>query len=183
MSAKHHRNLPTTFLTQLPFDILNKIFSQLKQRDCIACVGVCHEWYNHVPQYITHIWESVTLSQRHLDAVLDASHSKSTMCCLKRCLGSHVKHVELVGFEYELDLYWMMQNLIDWSCDQIQTLALTHFTYKPADSAVLVAAIHNQEPHVDETLIMMSDNSSTRSGSGSEAVCEQQPRSSTKTFC
>ncbi|KAI8136934.1 hypothetical protein BJV82DRAFT_584145 [Fennellomyces sp. T-0311] len=102
------------FLTILPSDILLGIFMHLKQRDSLACMAVCRDWYHTIPQYTQSAWETLTLGARDVKM-----ENKRRICCL----GDHVKHVILVGLKSE-DIYHTVEKLLTHGCARIESLEL-----------------------------------------------------------
>ncbi|KAI8138075.1 hypothetical protein BJV82DRAFT_320772 [Fennellomyces sp. T-0311] len=109
------------FISALPSDIVFEIFEYLNQRDCLACLTVCHDWYNIIPQYTQGIWKELRLDTRHASGDYQR---------LGRCLGRHVKHVIISRRnkqEQQIEqeqLHSIMRKLIDWECIEVESFEL-----------------------------------------------------------
>ncbi|KAI8146788.1 hypothetical protein BJV82DRAFT_397480 [Fennellomyces sp. T-0311] len=112
------------FIDSLPFEITVKVFSFLKQRDCLACMAVCRQWYTMVPLYSRDVWKELYISTNGI-----YEDSKRW----EQCVGVHVEQVKFDYFDEEEELYDAMQRLIDCGCHQVRVLEFERCTVSSHD--------------------------------------------------
>ncbi|KAI7859633.1 hypothetical protein BDC45DRAFT_496474 [Circinella umbellata] len=112
----------TSFINNLPFDIVTNIFKFLNQHDCLTLMSCCRLFLKQIPQYTVNIWKTIRLSKNNnSNMLMDIDDS----LCFARCLGSHVKNIEFRNFDIDRDVYTMMQLLFDWGCIKVESLVYT----------------------------------------------------------
>ncbi|KAI9250982.1 hypothetical protein BDA99DRAFT_541624 [Phascolomyces articulosus] len=104
-------------LNNLPFDVLVTIFSFLNQQDCLTCMAVNRTWYQHVPEYTKDIWKQVSFSKKDIHK---SNHRR------EKCIAKHVMSVTFDMFNEENKLYIMMNKLLKWGCDKIESLEFNY---------------------------------------------------------
>ena len=78
------------FTLFLPPEILNLIFSNVHQVDCIECMTACRRWHKLIPQYGKNVWAELEISE--------TSWSRFNNAMLE-CLGTHVKKVSITSYK------------------------------------------------------------------------------------
>ncbi|KAI9250999.1 hypothetical protein BDA99DRAFT_608283 [Phascolomyces articulosus] len=121
--TKHHDPI-----VDLPFDIVTEIFTFLNQRDCLSCMKVCKTWYTAVPEYTKEIWRTLRLTEKDPRKDMDG--------CFGACLGGHVKNIEFNNFKEDKDLYNIMEKLVGWKCDQVESLVFIKCATVDQDSFI-----------------------------------------------
>ncbi|KAI7859642.1 hypothetical protein BDC45DRAFT_553396 [Circinella umbellata] len=99
----------------LPFDIIAAIFSFLDQQECINCMAVNRSWFHQVPMYTRYIWKHVRLSENDI---------RMPNYRREQCM-RYVRSVQLDSFREMEELYIIMNKLITWGCDEIESLTFT----------------------------------------------------------
>ncbi|KAI9245074.1 hypothetical protein BDA99DRAFT_543768 [Phascolomyces articulosus] len=102
----------------LPFDILVNIFGHFTQVECIQCMVVCKTWYKKIPFYTQQVWLNITI-----DGTPAYQYSRTWL----QFTGEHVKSFTFHGFQ-EMNLYPVMQQLIDHGCVKLQCLSFEECT-------------------------------------------------------
>ena len=97
----------------LPFDIIAAIFSFLDQQECINCMAVNRSWFHQVPMYTRYIWKHVRLSENDI---------RMPNYRREQCM-RYVRSVQLDSFREMEELYIIMNKLITWGCDEIESLS------------------------------------------------------------
>ena len=97
----------------LPFDIITSIFSFLDQEECINCMAVNRSWFHQVPIYTRDIWKQVRLSE---------SDIRMPNYRRERCI-RYTNSVKLDSFREEEELHFIMNKLLIWGCDGIESLS------------------------------------------------------------
>ena len=105
------------FFNQLPFDVVTKIFSHLKQSECLTCMATCRSWYKELPQY-THctVWTKLYISP---NCMPPQNNQRWEVC-----VGNHVKHVEFQGFNKEQELYFASGHIFESNCNHIESIGI-----------------------------------------------------------
>ncbi|KAG2224274.1 hypothetical protein INT45_000305 [Circinella minor] len=96
----------------LPFDIITAIFSFLDQQECINCMAVNRSWFHQVPMYTRYIWKHVRLSENDI---------RMPNYRREQCM-RYVRSVQLDSFREDEELYIIMNKLMTWGCDEIESL-------------------------------------------------------------
>ena len=117
MSENDNNN--TSFINNLPFDIVTNIFKYINQHDCLTLMSCCRLFLNQIPQYTVNNWKTIRLSKNNNSNML---MNIDDNLCFARCLGSHVKKIEFNNFDIDRDVYTMMQLLFDWGCNKVESL-------------------------------------------------------------
>ena len=112
----NHPQSQPFFLEELPFEIVTKIFSHLKQRDCLTCMTVCRSWYTSVPQYSCDVWNTVSL--------VESKSNINGNTLLQQFIGGHITEVKFRMFSDEQRFHDTIQVLIGCGCDHIKRLCM-----------------------------------------------------------
>ncbi|KAI9496578.1 hypothetical protein BDB00DRAFT_807881 [Zychaea mexicana] len=105
-----------TMMELFPFDIVVAIFSHLSQQDCLNAMAVCRNWCDRIPQYTEDNWRALRLSRRDINGMLN--HRRRS-----RCLGKHVKCVNICSIMKEHQVLAILRKLLAWGCTEIESLA------------------------------------------------------------
>ncbi|KAI8142905.1 hypothetical protein BJV82DRAFT_111021 [Fennellomyces sp. T-0311] len=135
------------FIGALPGDIVLKIFSHVSQQDCLTCMATCRAWDRAIPEYSQLTWKKL---------VIEPSDTYKNGQRRERCLGSHVKQVDIYATE-ESQLYLLMQRLVNWGCTEIESLELRMHRFT-VDQDACIAALRKLAPDLVHLLIAGSQS-------------------------
>ena len=112
------RSVTNGLLEKFTYDLISNIFYiYLDQQDCLNCMATCHAWYELIPQFTQANWKTLQLDKKGISLRQGQN------------LGKHVKHVLFKGVSEYL-LSDTMQQLLDYGCDEIESLGKVYIKPK-----------------------------------------------------